>query len=142
MGAYFPGRQNSSGMAAARGRERTSKTRETRGSESFSPVSVESEATRSQGGHNSERTPMHTNMNALTPAPMVRVHPRAPARRPSVDEALARARLEHEDWYWLYESQSNLAIPGAVDLGVVAELVEGAPNDFLAGIVIGMALNN
>ena len=84
---------------------------------------------------------MHTNMNTLTPAPMVRVHPRAP-RRPSVDEALARARLEHEDWYWLYESQSNLSIPGAVDLGVVAELVDGAPNDFLAGIVIGMALNN
>ena len=73
---------------------------------------------------------------------MVRVHPKAPARRPGVDEALALARLEHEDWYWLYESQSNLAIPGAVDLSVVAELVEGAPNDFLAGIVIGMALNN
>ncbi len=77
-------------------------------------------------------------------APMVRVHPRAsmPMRRPSVDEALARARLEHEDWYWLYESQSNLAVHGAVNRGVVAELVEGAPNDFLAGIVIGMSLMN
>lgn len=85
-------------------------------------------------------------MNTCTniKAPTVRALPRAsmPTRRPSVDEALARARLEHEDWYWLYESQSNLAIPGAVDLGVVAELVEEAPNDFLAGIVIGMALNN
>lgn len=84
------------------------------------------------------------NTSTTLNAPMVRVLPRSPmaTRRPSADEALARARLEHEDWYWLYESQSNLAIPGAVDLGVVAELAEGAPNDFLAGLVIGMALNN
>ena len=84
---------------------------------------------------------MHTNMNTLTPAPMVRVHPRAP-RRPSADEALAFARLEHEDWYWLYESHSNLAIPGAVDLQVAAELIARAPTDFLAGLVTGLAVNN
>lgn len=81
------------------------------------------------------------NTNTTVNAPMVRIRPRA-SRRRSVDDALALARIENEDWYWLYESQSNLAVPGAVDLSVVAELVDEAPNDFLAGIVIGMALNN
>ena len=82
--------------------------------------------------------------NTLMAAPMVRIYPRAstPKRRPSVDEALFLARAEHEDWYWLFESHSNLAVPGAVDLQVAAELAEGAPNDFLRGLVIGMALNN
>lgn len=84
--------------------------------------------------------------NTLMAAPMVRIHPRAatPTRRPrpSVDAALAFARAEHEDWYWLFESHSNLSIPGAVDLQLAAELIERAPNDFLAGLVAGMALNN
>jgi predicted P-loop ATPase/GTPase len=82
--------------------------------------------------------------NTLMAAPMVRIHPRAatPMRRPSVDEALALARIEHEDWFWLFESHSNLAVPGAVDLQLAAELIESAPTDFLAGVVTGMALNN
>ena len=88
---------------------------------------------------------MHMNIT-LPNAPMVSVHPRAstPIRRPrlSVDAALALAREEHEDWFWLFESHSNLSIPGAVDLQLAAELIESAPTDFLAGIVAGMALNN
>ena len=87
---------------------------------------------------------MHTNTNTLTPAPMVRVEPRIPMqmRRPSVDEALAVARVEHENWFWLFECQSNLGVPGAVDLQVAAELIACAPTDFLAGLVAGLACNN
>ncbi|MEP7295228.1 MAG: hypothetical protein ABI702_03505 [Burkholderiales bacterium] len=84
---------------------------------------------------------MDMNTSSLMTAPMVRIRPRAPAKRLNVEDALALARLERPDWWWLYERQGNPAIQGAIDPDVVAELLERAPNDFLAGYVSGLAIN-
>lgn len=48
---------------------------------------------------------MHTNTSTLMAGLMVLVEPYTPMpmRRPSVDEALAVARADHEDWFWLFE---------------------------------------
>ena len=69
---------------------------------------------------------MHTNTNTLTPSPLVGVQPSAatPTPRPSVDEALAVARVDHEDWFWLFECQSNLGVPGEEQSKVVYRHVD------------------
>ena len=81
---------------------------------------------------------------SLNSAPMVQIRPRhSPSTRPrDVEAALALARTQHEDWWWLLEIHSNVLVAGAVDLEVAAELVETSPSDFLAGVVCGLVLNN
>ena len=108
-------------------------------------MSTEEQSNRPRGGNTTEEIEMHTNtsIDTMTAAPMVRIHPRrASMQRPSVDELLARARVEHEDSYWLFDERSNLHIPGAAEVALVSELVRRAPNDFLAGYVSGLFVNN
>lgn len=91
---------------------------------------------------------MHMNAITVADAPTIQVtsHRRSAIAtpRPSIDDALEAARLDpdHEDWFWLFESHSNLAIPGAADLRVVQELIASSPSDFLAGYVTGLFVNN
>ncbi len=63
-------------------------------------------------------------------------------QRKSIDEALLQARELHPVWWVLFDEFSNLAVPGAADFEIVAELVNSAPNDMLAGYVSGLFENN
>ena len=84
-------------------------------------------------------------LNTTANAPMVNVHPRRAAARESIDNLLedARTSAEHADWWFLFDSHSNLHVPGAAaDLGVIVELIATAPCERLAGYVEGLYVNN
>lgn len=64
------------------------------------------------------------------------------SQRQSIAEALADARQNHQEWWVLFDEFSHLHVPGSADVDVCAELVNTAPDDFLAGYVAGLFENN
>ena len=83
-------------------------------------------------------------MNTQTNAPMVSVRPRRAAERKSIDDLLedARTSAEHNDWFFLFDSRSNLHVAGAADFSVVVELISSSPNERLRGYIEGLYVNN